>query len=174
MNQENNLISSTLKQARKKANCTYSAIADRLIYEGTEPKITISLLSRYERGHVLPSLKRYKNIMRVLGVESVSEEIFNYYRTAIKNNPSLGQLGPGIRGENDYNNAVEFVRTWQKSSGVKDVADKLNMTITQASSKATAYRKKGVPLKRMPRGNKKTRSYDWDHLAKIAEESFSD
>ena len=45
-----------------------------------------------------------------------------------------------------------FIATWQASASVREVADKLNITIGSASSRASRYRRLGHDLKVMPKG----------------------
>jgi hypothetical protein len=44
----------------------------------------------------------------------------------------------------------DFVRAWQASSSLAEVADKLHLSIAGVSTRAQSYRKKGVRLKRFP------------------------
>ena len=46
----------------------------------------------------------------------------------------------------------KFIEVWQTSSSSREVAQRLNMKATQCSIRASNYRKKGIPLKKFPRG----------------------
>lgn len=48
----------------------------------------------------------------------------------------------------------EFIRVWQLSNSLKEVADKLGLSIKWVGVKAYRLRKLGVPLKRMRKGPK--------------------
>jgi len=50
--------------------------------------------------------------------------------------------------------AEEFVKVWEISESRKEVAEKLNITVKQASQRASEYRRKGVNLKRYKQGRK--------------------
>ncbi|KKK56234.1 hypothetical protein LCGC14_3066570 [marine sediment metagenome] len=45
----------------------------------------------------------------------------------------------------------QFVKAWQSSSSIKEVANKLGLSSNNVSNRAAYYRKKGVRLKIMPR-----------------------
>ena len=61
----------------------------------------------------------------------------------------------------------EFVKAWQSSEGVLQVAEKTGLTIIAVRGRAASYRRHGVPLHKMTRGagRKKT---DWTALADLA------
>lgn len=59
----------------------------------------------------------------------------------------------------------EFIAAWQSSSSVKEVAEKLGMKPKTASSRASFYKSKGIPLKRMSGG----RAIDWDEMKEYAQ-----
>jgi len=62
--------------------------------------------------------------------------------------------------------ARTFVEAWQTSNSVDEVAQKTGLPKKYCSSRASTYRKRGVPLKRMthtPRGGE-----DWQELADFA------
>ena len=62
----------------------------------------------------------------------------------------------------------QFVRAWQTSNSPREVAEKLGMTPSSVSARATFYRvAKVVPLKLFRRGKKGT---DWQALAQLAKE----
>lgn len=64
----------------------------------------------------------------------------------------------------------EFVRAWQTSKDIRDVIRRLQtMSASQANSRASRYRKQGVPLKSFPKTGKRL---DISNLKKIAEESL--
>jgi transposase len=48
----------------------------------------------------------------------------------------------------------QFVVAWQTSATIAEVAVRVGMPEAIASARAGDYRKKGIPLKRMPRGRK--------------------
>ena len=64
-----------------------------------------------------------------------------------------------------------FVRTWQESSTVQEVADKLSLSKANVSHRASRYRKKGVPLKAMGGRGHVGAPIDWKKLAEIALET---
>jgi len=59
----------------------------------------------------------------------------------------------------------QFITTWQTSNSLEDVATKLNITKTQAASKAVAMRQHQIKLKKMHRGRVKE---DWNKLVELA------
>jgi len=61
--------------------------------------------------------------------------------------------------------ADEFVRTWQTSETLVEVAAKLNTDKHLAYSRASYYRRKGVPLKKFP----SMRIRPWQTLIELAE-----
>jgi hypothetical protein len=61
--------------------------------------------------------------------------------------------------------AEEFVRIWQAATSTADVATELGMTVNAAASKASRYRKAGVPLKDLRVGNN---APDYKALAELA------
>ncbi len=50
----------------------------------------------------------------------------------------------------------EFVRAWQTSANVSEVADKLGIPKENCMVRASTYRYLGIKLKHMPRGNVKS------------------
>lgn len=62
--------------------------------------------------------------------------------------------------------AEEFVKVWQSSDSVKAVADAMKLDPHAASTRAMYFRKKGVPLKNMPRH--RGAAYDFEALKEIA------
>jgi len=64
----------------------------------------------------------------------------------------------------------QFVKAWQESSSLKEVAEKLGMKPTTANSRASFYRSKGIPLKKMRGG----RFVDWDELKQFARECLEE
>lgn len=64
--------------------------------------------------------------------------------------------------------AEEFVRVWQTSKSVIEVAEKTGIDIRGARQRATLYRKKGVPLQRFSGGRHPVP--DWEALKALAEE----
>tara|TARA_R110002020_G_scaffold15808_3_gene56435 strand:+ start:3340 stop:3585 length:246 start_codon:yes stop_codon:yes gene_type:complete len=63
----------------------------------------------------------------------------------------------------------EFVRVWQTCRTVGEVADKLNLTKRACYQRAVAYRKKGVPLKKYPKGRYSAHhDIDYPALASLA------
>jgi len=60
---------------------------------------------------------------------------------------------------------MEFIKAWQSSESNNDVLLKLGMNRTTASQRASALRSKGIPLKKMPYGNRKP---DWASMAEYA------
>ncbi len=63
-------------------------------------------------------------------------------------------------------NPEEFVKIWQASATMAEVAKRTKMARGAVSSRACVYRKKGVPLKRMGRNGPRI---DWTSLAALAE-----
>ena len=59
----------------------------------------------------------------------------------------------------------DFVRAWQQAESPLEVALATGLTVQQACARATAYRRRGVPLQRF------SRSPNWDALAEIAREA---
>lgn len=64
--------------------------------------------------------------------------------------------------------AENFVRTWQKSNSVQEVAAALGIQTQNAYVRARYYRKNGVVLKKLD-GEFDSRKIDLDKLKKIAE-----
>lgn len=67
-------------------------------------------------------------------------------------------------------NAELFIRTWQDCATTGEVAERLGCTAKQATARAAYFRKKGVPLRRMPTGTPKAGrpGLDVQRLARIA------
>ena len=65
--------------------------------------------------------------------------------------------------------AEEFVRAWQTSNSMVEVAEKTGMSIVAVSSRVAMYRRKGVPLKPY-----RIRKIDWEALASYAAEQLGD
>jgi biotin operon repressor len=59
----------------------------------------------------------------------------------------------------------EFITTWQQSEGSQEVADTFGCSSKAVSLRASQYRKRGVPLKKFPRGHR----LDWAALTNLAE-----
>lgn len=55
--------------------------------------------------------------------------------------------------------AEEFVKVWQASEDVGEVANKLEMPMKTCHTRASNYRRKGIKLKLMKRGPKKGRYF---------------
>lgn len=62
----------------------------------------------------------------------------------------------------------QFIRVWQTSNSVREVADKLDMERNLAGNRACSLRKRGIPLKHFPKENGP--KYDYASLARLAEE----
>jgi|TARA_R110002020_G_scaffold287615_1_gene503109 hypothetical protein len=66
---------------------------------------------------------------------------------------------------------IEFIEAWQESNSTEEVCAKLKISSSKRNKlrmggRAAAYRKKGVPLKKFPRGTFAPRaSYDWKYLS---------
>lgn len=63
----------------------------------------------------------------------------------------------------------QFVRQWQTSNTVQEVADALGLSKQHVSNTAVNLRKKDVPLKRM---NPPKAKHDYDALIRVANESI--
>lgn len=61
----------------------------------------------------------------------------------------------------------EFVRTWQESASLPEVAAKAGLTCAQARNKAIYLRRNGVPLKKFQPGPRDAR-HDFPALAQLA------
>lgn len=59
----------------------------------------------------------------------------------------------------------EFIKAWQTSSSVAEVAEKTKLTAKKVYNRRNSYKKKGVPLKDFKRTAIKT---NWAELAKLA------
>lgn len=68
-------------------------------------------------------------------------------------------------GKNTAISPMEFIKAWQESDNVDEVAAKIGIPHRQVYQRAYQYRAKGVPLKRYKFGNR----YDWDELKEFAE-----
>lgn len=64
--------------------------------------------------------------------------------------------------------AEDFVKTWQTSNSVSEVAEKLGRTPTSIITRAKKFRKRNIPLKFFERG---TRALDIEALQKLAQET---
>lgn len=67
--------------------------------------------------------------------------------------------------------ADEFVRAWQTSDSIQQAADKVGRNKMWMSSTASRFRRKGIPLKKMPNiGNSRGNGHALDiaGLAKLA------
>jgi hypothetical protein len=60
----------------------------------------------------------------------------------------------------------QFVKTWQESDSVADVANYFGIEVKKCNSRAGLLRRKGVPLKRMLRQS----NVNYDDLTKLAKE----
>jgi hypothetical protein len=75
-------------------------------------------------------------------------------------------------GRKNYDvTAEEFVRAWQQSSSVDEVAERLKMPKPIVLARASKYRQQGVKLKEVRRGNK---GLDVDTLNAIIDELARD
>lgn len=63
----------------------------------------------------------------------------------------------------------EFVKLWQKANSPAELAEKLGVSAIRVSSRASAYRKEGVPLKKF--ASVGSPRIDFDSLKKIAIEN---
>lgn len=45
-----------------------------------------------------------------------------------------------------------FVRVWQESKSVAEVAERTGLAVSSVHSRAARYRKLGIPLRKMPHG----------------------
>jgi len=62
----------------------------------------------------------------------------------------------------------QFVEIWQTASSIEEVSKQAGIKPESARMRASQYRKKGVPLKRMTRSSR-----SWKELATLAQ-SFAD
>ena len=75
-----------------------------------------------------------------------------------------------------------FIKAWQEAKSVQEVVEKLKLPDTKRSrqrvyTRAHAYRKKGVDLKRFPRSSQfggAGNALDWATLASFAEHCLPD
>lgn len=73
------------------------------------------------------------------------------------------------REKRNYNvSAEDFVRAWNESSSVQEVADRLGMPKPIAHARACNYRRKGIPIKPMRRQYR--RKLDIPALQRLAKE----
>lgn len=62
----------------------------------------------------------------------------------------------------------EFVRAWQGSSSMAEVAEKTGLRVESVRARGHRFRKRGVPLKKLAaQGRPAT---DWEALKKLAQE----
>lgn len=135
--------------------------ADKLIQMSGDRTLSKPLICQYEKGNVLIGYDRLQKLMDVCGTK-IDDELQTQYLQLANDYPELGQIRPSKFWE-------EFVRTWQTSKSVKEVADKLGISRLQASMKANVLRSKGAKLRRMlpmPR-------IDWNSLIALASENLS-
>lgn len=62
----------------------------------------------------------------------------------------------------------QFIFIWQTSETPQEAADKLKMPRPIVLARATGYRRRGIPLKAMPRRGRRT--VDVEKLKRLAEE----
>jgi|10_taG_2_1085330.scaffolds.fasta_scaffold02645_8 transposase len=62
--------------------------------------------------------------------------------------------------------AERFIEVWQDSKSIREVCDRLSMGHSTCNSRASRYRKKGVPLQTFGRTGRPRK--DWDKLATLA------
>ena len=62
--------------------------------------------------------------------------------------------------------AEEFIRVWQDSKDINEVCERLSMGQSTCNSRASRYRKKGVPLQVFHRPGRPRKN--WDKLATLA------
>ena len=72
-----------------------------------------------------------------------------------------------VQGQNAGVSAREFIRVWQTSSSVAEVAQKVRRKKNTCRVRAFRYRRQGVPLKEFP--PVEVELPDWDELAEYAE-----
>ncbi len=54
--------------------------------------------------------------------------------------------------KNGHVSPEEFIRIWQGAKNIADAAKKAGLSTGSAIGRAMIYRKKGIPLKKFPRG----------------------
>ena len=69
--------------------------------------------------------------------------------------------------------AAEFVKVWQGAERSSAVSKALGLSPSVASSRASLYRKRGIPLKKMPRG-RGSAPLDIKALTKLAKDSLKE
>lgn len=62
----------------------------------------------------------------------------------------------------------EFVRAWQTSDSLAQVAERTGLKLETARARGRRFRKRGIPLKRF--GGQGRPATDWEALKKLAEE----
>ena len=74
----------------------------------------------------------------------------------------------GKKGLATYNvSPEEFCRVWTESSSADEVSEKLKMPKPIVHARASSYREKGIPLKKMPR--RKSKGLDVESLKALVE-----
>ena len=63
--------------------------------------------------------------------------------------------------------AEEFIEAWQTSDNVPEVAEKIREPKKNLYARACYFRKMGIPLKRMKKGIRRSRT-EWNKLAELA------
>lgn len=61
----------------------------------------------------------------------------------------------------------DFVTKWQKSDTIEEFIKATGLSEGGAQSRASNYRKRGIPLKKLKKTNPRQRT-DWDALKKLA------
>jgi hypothetical protein len=73
---------------------------------------------------------------------------------------------PAVFGVTTGVSAREFVRIWQSSNSLADVAKQVNRTKNAVRVRAFRYRERGIPLKEFAAVD--VELIDWDELAEFA------
>jgi hypothetical protein len=96
------------------------------------------------------------------GVLEGVEGVENVHNTETKTKVKI-KRGPQVP-------VKEFLKVWQSSESVQEVADTLNMKPQSVYIRALGYKKKGINLKNMSKGSVGGKKLDTDELNRFLEE----
>lgn len=141
-----------IRAARKKAGLTLRQVAE-------ETAATAPQVSQWEHGKVLPRWERLEEVLKVC--RAVASPALAQAYTEVEEPQIARQIDKRGRSLE----WVRFVRAWQDSDTVAEVAQKMGFSRAAAHARAATARKNGVPLKTMHRRP----PVDWDMVRKAAD-----
>lgn len=152
------ILAKRVGELLRRARLAVGLSPDQLRAKAKDRTLSRSILSRYEHGQVLPTLDRLKSLMAACD-DVVPPDLCAAIMMLAQEEPHMRQI------ESEWE---KFVRAWQSSDCIADVAEKLGTTKLKVSVKAAYARKQGVPLKKMFHGRSGT--VDWASLVDLAKD----